>query len=200
VSPATLTDNLLPLLAAIAAGDDTAFRQFYELTNRRVFNTILSYVRNREEAEDLTQEVYVEVFRSAGRFKGEASPTTWLYRIAVSKALDALKHQKRQKRFAFLTSLFDADSGNLLHEPVDFQHPGVVLEQQENAATLFRAIDSLPEKQKTVYILTRIENLSNIEAANVMAISVGAVESLLIRANENLRKKLSVFYKTLNQP
>ena len=196
----TPPDTVLPLLTAIAEGDAVAFRQFYDLTNRRVFNTILSYVRNHEDAEDITQDVFVEVFRSVGQFKGEASPTTWVYRIAVTKALDALKHQKRQKRFAFLTSLFDADSGELRHDPADFYHPGVALEQQENSAMLFRAVDTLPDKQKTAWILARAEGLTNIETAEVMAVTVGAVESLLTRATENLRKKLSSFYKTLNQP
>lgn len=124
---------------------------------------------------------------------------TWLYRITVNKSLDLLRHKKRQKRFSFLTSLFDRDTGNLIHDPPDFVHPGVVLEQQENAATLFKAIHTLADKQKTAYILTRIEGLNNIEAAQIMNVSVGAVESLLTRANENLKKQLSKWYDA-NKP
>ncbi len=69
-------------------------------------------------------------------------------------------------------------------------HPGVALERQENAAILFKAIDCLPEKQKTAYILARVEGLGNIETTGVMSVSVGAVESLLTRANKNLKKQL----------
>lgn len=193
-------DNLLLLLDAIREGDEIAFRSLYEQTKSHVYNTALSYVRNSADAEEITQDVYVEVFRSAGAFRADAGVMTWLYRIAVNKSLDLLKSRKRQKRFAFLTSLFDTDTGQLLHDPPDFVHPGVALEQQENAAQLFAAIDTLPDKQKTAYVLTRVEGLSNIETASVMAISVGAVESLLTRATENLRKQLATAYKNSRQP
>lgn len=192
--------DLSSLLSAINRGEENTFRTLYDQTNSRVFNTALSYVRHREDAEEITQDVYIEVFRSAGTFRGEASVTTWLYQITVRKSLDWLRHQKRQKRFAFLTSLFDASTGAVLHDPTDFVHPGVVLEQQENAAILFGAIDKLPDKQKTAYILARVEGLTNIETANVLCSSVGAVESLLTRATENLKKSLAVHYKTFKQP
>jgi len=192
--------DLSQLLDSIRLGDESAFRQLYETTKGRVFNTALSYVRSREDAEEITQDVFLEVFRSVGAFKGEASVTTWIYRITVNKALDFQKRKKRQKRFAFLTSLFDSSTGEVVHHPTDFFHPGIALENQENAARLFQAIDQLPEKQKTAYILTRIEGLTNIEAASVMTVTVGAVESLLQRANENLKKQLASLYKTLQKP
>ncbi len=194
------TTLLATLLTAIQQGDEGAFRELYEQTKSRVFNTALSYVHSREDAEEITQDVYIEVFRSASGFRGESAGLTWLYRLTVTKSLDFLKHKKRQKRFAFLTSLFDRDTGEVLHHPTDFFHPGIALEQQETAATLFRAIDTLPDKQKTAYILTRVEGLSNTEAAQVMAITVGAVESLLTRATENLKKQLASFYKNRLNP
>jgi RNA polymerase sigma factor (sigma-70 family) len=193
----TDTNDLVVLIEAFRQGDQEAFRRVYEQTKTRVFNLALGYVRNREDAEEITQDVYVELFRAAGSFKGDASGTTWLYRIAVNKSLDFLKHRKRQKRFAFLTSLFDAHTGETLHHPTDFSHPGSTLENKEQAAALFQAIDTLSEKQKTAYILTKLEGLSNIETAAIMTISVGAVESLLQRATENLKKQLAGVYKTL---
>ncbi|AUD02347.1 RNA polymerase sigma factor [Spirosoma pollinicola] len=193
----TDANDLVVLIEAVRQGNELAFRQVYEQTKTRVFNLALSYVHNREDAEEITQDVYVELFRSVGAFKGEASGTTWLYRIAVNKSLDFLKHQKRQKRFAFLTSLFDAQTGETLHHPTDFTHPGITLENKEQAAMLFKAIDKLSEKQKTAYILTKIEGLDNIETAQIMTVSVGAVESLLQRAIDNLRKQLAGLYKTL---
>ncbi|MEZ0607535.1 RNA polymerase sigma factor [Fibrella sp. WM1] len=194
------TTELLRLLTAIGEGNEAAFRQFYEQTSRRVFNTALGYVPNREDAEEITQDVFVEVFRAAGTFRSEASPITWLYRLTVSKALDRVKHRRRQKRFAFLTSLFDTDTNEVRYEPPDPVHPGVLLDQRENAAALFRAIDKLADKQKTAYILARVEGLSNIETAEVMQVSVGAVESLLTRATDNLKKQLASFYKSFREP
>ena len=194
-------ENALPaLLDGIRQGDESAFRQLYEQTKSRVFTLSLSYARNAEDAEEITQDVFLEVFRSAHAFKGESSVLTWLYRIAVNKSLDFLKHQKRQKRFAFLTSLFDTRTGETLHHPPDFYHPGVALEDQERAALLYRAIDKLPEKQKTAYILTRIEGLSNPEAARIMTSSVGAVESLQQRAIANLKSELAATYNDLINP
>lgn len=192
--------GLLLLIRDIQKGHEPAFREFYDQTKSRVFNMALGYVRNREDAEEITQDVFIDVFRSASTFKGDASVTTWLYRIAVNKSLDFLKHQKRQKRFAFFTSLFDTATGKLLHQPADFFHPGITLENQENAAMLFQAIDKLPDKQKTAYLLTKVEGLNNIETAGVMTVSVGAVESLLQRATENLKKQLAGLYKTLQNP
>jgi RNA polymerase sigma factor (sigma-70 family) len=186
--------DLLSLIEAVRQGNDDAYRQLYELTKSRVFNTALGYVRSREDAEEITQDVFVEVFQSISTFQQQASVTTWIYRIAVNKSLDFLKYRKRQKRFAFLTHLFDPQTGNIIHEPADAAHPGVMLENQENAAILFRAIDRLTAKQKTAYILTRIEGLGNIDAAAIMGVNVGAVESLLQRAHENLRKQLAGWY------
>ncbi|MVM29767.1 sigma-70 family RNA polymerase sigma factor [Spirosoma sp. HMF4905] len=189
--------NLPLLIEELQKGNELAFREFYDQTKSRVFTLTLGYVRNREDAEEITQDVFVEVFRSASTFKGDASATTWLYRIAVNKSLDFLKHRKRQKRFAFITSLFDSSTGEVLHQPTDFFHPGIALEKQESAAILFQAINKLSDKQKTAYILTKVEGLNNIEAAQVMTISVGAVESLLQRATENLKKQLAGYYKSL---
>lgn len=189
--------ELLSLLGRIRQGDEPAFRQLYEKTKSRVFNTALSYVRSREDAEEITQDVFVDVFRGAEGFRSEAGVTTWLYRMTINKSLDFLKHKKRRKRFAFLTSLFDAQTGATLYDPPDFVHPGVALENQENAAHLFKAIDTLPDKQKTAYILTRIEGLSHSEAAEVMMTSVGGIESLLQRATVNLKKQLAGCYRLL---
>lgn len=187
------------LIEAMRQGDEIAFKNLYEATKSRVFNTALGYARNREDAEEITQDVFVEAFRSADSFRGDAGVMTWLYRITVNKSLDFLKHQKRQKRFSLLTSLFDQQTGAVRHESTDGVHPGVTLENQENATVLFRAVDKLADKQKTAYILVRVEGLSQTDAAAVMGVSVGAVESLLQRANENLKKQLATWYK-LNRP
>ncbi|MCY7352542.1 MAG: RNA polymerase sigma factor [Cytophagaceae bacterium] len=170
--------------------DPAAFRAFYERYKARVFNTILSYVQSRSEAEELTQDVFVEVHQSAQRFAGNAAVSTWVYRIAVNRALDFLRYQKRQKRFAVLKSLFSSETGELLHDPPDFDHPGVLLERQDAARRLFGAIRHLPEAQQTAFILSYVEELPQAEVAEVMGLSRKAVESLLQRAKANLRKRL----------
>ena len=104
-----------------------------------------------------------------------------------------MNSRKRKKRFAFITSLF-GNNEELLHEPVDFNHPGIALDRKEQAALLFRMIDQLPENQKIAFNLHKAEELSYQEIADVMQVSVSAVESLLFRARQNLRKLLEKHY------
>lgn len=155
---------------------------------------MIGYLQNTEDAEEVTQDVFVEIYRSAGTFKGKSSPGTWIYRIAINKSLDFIKHKKRRKRFAFLGSLFD-DEGAVKHDAPDFHHPGVLLENKEKAAMLFRATSRLPDHQKTAFLLSKVEGLSYAEIAEVMDTSVSAVESLIFRARQNLQKELDTFFK-----
>ena len=159
-----------------------------------VFNTAISFLQQQEEAEDITQEVFIEVFQSQDKFKGQSSISTWIYRITVNKCLDHLRAKKRQKRFGFLTSLFHPESGEVLHEVSHFDHPGIELEKKEKARYLFQAIEQLPESQKTAFILWHIEELPQKEIAEIMQSSVKAIESLLQRAKANLRKELEKIY------
>ncbi len=173
----------------------TEFEAIYDQYRHRVYNTVLSYLQHTEDAEEITQDVFIEVFHSMNTFKGEANVGTWIYRIAVNKSLDFLRYKSRQKRFAFFTTLFHPQTDELLHDPPDFHHPGVVLENQEKAAVLFKTIRTLPETQQTAFILTQVEDLSYAEAAAVMKITNAALEALLHRAKQNLRKKLAHLYK-----
>ncbi len=184
----------LDLLSQIASGDEKAFSALYGQYKDKVFNTVLSYVQHHEEAQEVAQDVFVEVFRSAKDFKGQSSISTWVYRIAVNKSLDHLRYRVRKKRFAFLQSLFNSESGELQHDIPHFEHPGILLENKDKAQILFAAMDKLPDQQKTAYILIYIEELSGKEAAEVMNTSPKAVESLLQRAKAGLRKELEKFY------
>lgn len=170
------------------------FQEIYETYKNKVFNTVLGYLQNTEDAEETTQDVFVEIHRSIKSFEGKSSLSTWIYRIAVNKSLDFIKNKNRKKRFAFLSSLFD-ESGAIKHDSPDFHHPGVQLEQKENAALLFKAVDQLPENQKTAFILSKVEGLSYAEISEVMQLSISSVESVLFRAKQNLQKKLSDHFK-----
>lgn len=185
--------NELELIQQLRAGDELAFKKLVETYQDMVFNTALGIVQNSEDAEDVAQEVFVQVYRSIDQFKGDARLSTWIYRITTTKALDHIRSRKRKKRFAFITSLF-GNNEELLHEPVDFNHPGIALDRKEQAALLFRMIDQLPENQKIAFNLHKTEELSYQEIADVMQVSVSAVESLLFRARQNLRKLLEKHY------
>lgn len=184
------------LLMQIKQGSQTALEQLFLQLKDTVFTLSLNYLRNREEAEEVVQDVFVEVFQSADTFKGEASVKTWVCRIAVNKSLNLLKYRGRKKRFAFISSLF-GESGELRFNPADFDHPGIALENKEKASYLFAAVDKLPENQKTAFLLLKVQGLSQKEAAEVMAIGEKALESLYQRARANLKKDLENIYDQL---
>ena len=186
------------LIAGLQAGNQAAFRQLVEVYQSRVYNTVLSIVRQPEEAEDVAQEVFVQVFESIQTFGGDGKLTAWVYRIATTKALEAYRKRHARKRFAFFTSLFtggDDDGFDDRLHPVDFVHPGIQLENKERATVLFAAIDRLPDQQKIAFTLHHIEGLSYQEITEVMQLSLSAVESLLHRAKANLRKRLTIYYR-----
>lgn len=169
-------------------------QQLVETYKRLVFNIAINFLQHREEAEDITQEVFIEVYQSLSKFKEQSTISTWIYRITVNKCLDHLRAKKRQKRFGFLTGLFHSETGEELTEISHFDHPGIEIEKKEKARFLFKAIEGLPENQKTAFILWHIEELPQKEIAEIMQSSVKAVESLLQRAKANLRKELEKIY------
>jgi RNA polymerase sigma factor (sigma-70 family) len=161
-----------------------------EAYQQKVQNTAISMVQDEGTAEDIAQEVFVTVYKSILSFNEQSSISTWIYRITVNKCLDHLRSKTRQKRQGFMAQLFHRETGEVAHEQPDFIHPGIVLERREQSKYLFKAIGTLAENQKTVFILTHIEDLPQKEVAEIMKISVKAVESLLQRAKANLRKQL----------
>lgn len=155
----------------------------YEMYGKRVFNLALHYVLNVEDAEEITQDVFVTLFQKRDQFREEAHLATWIYRITVNKALDFCKYKARKKRWWQRQSLDHAT------EPADFNHPGADLEDRESVQFIFRCIDNLNEQQRTALILHKIEGFSQQETAEIMKISTKAVESLVQRAKMNLKKR-----------
>ena len=178
----------------IASGNESALEKIYEHYSVKVFNTVISYTKNQEDAEELHQDIFVTIYNTAASFRKDSKVSTWIYRIAVNKSLDFLRKKKSIKRGGIFTSLYKKDSGDLAIESTDFIHPGIKMEQKENAKLLFQVIDTLQESQKTAFILTQIEGLSQKEAAEIMKVSRKAVESLLQRAKSNLKKELEKSY------
>lgn len=165
----------------------------------KVYGTCLSFVPNREDAEDIAQEVFVEVFNSINKFKGNSKLSTWIYRITTNKCLEFIRKKNTKKRFAFLQSIsgddYTLDKSSYFTE---INHPGLVLEQKETSDTLFLAINKLPEAQRLVFTLNKIEDKSYKEISEITDKSIGSIESLLFRAKKNLQTILKEFYKNHN--
>lgn len=152
-----------------------------------VFRTAMGFVHVKEDAEDISQEVFIKVYQRLDTFRGESEMSTWLYRITVNVSLDSIAQQQRRSLFEvgeeWLKSLFGRKDNRL--------DPLAELEEKEEKEIIRRAIDSLPEKQRIAFVLTRYDDLPQKEVASIMGISQRAVEQLLLRAKSNLNKKLA---------
>ena len=177
------------LLAQLRQGDEAAFRTLVLRFQDRVYRTAYSLLRSAEDAEDVAQEVFVEVYQTVARFRGEAALSTWLYRLATSRALQHQRRQQARKRFAFFTSLLGF-AQDTLPEPPDHAHPQALLEGAQQLHLLQQHIGRLPAQQQVAFTLRHEQELRYDEIAAVLGTSVAAVESLLYRARHTLRSHL----------
>ena len=165
------------------------FQSLYYQYKVLVYNVALHYVQNIEDAEEITQDVFVQVYHSMHKFENNSTFKTWIYRITINKSLDFIKHKKSKKRFFIFGQR--SDSEKELENISSFEHPGIAMEHQEDAAILFKTINELTENQRTAFILSKLDGLSNPEIATIMDVSISSVESLIFRAKTTLKEKLS---------
>lgn len=181
----------------LVAGNQVAFDQLIDAYQQKVFGTCISFIPNKEDAEDVAQEVFLEVFKSISKFKSNAKLSTWIYKITTNKCLDFIRKKKTKKRFAFMQTL-SADDLPIAMTPyfVEINHPGILLENKEKTALIFKAIDTLPAQQKVIFTLAKIDGKRYQEIVEITGKSLSSVESVLFRAKKNLQKKLANFYKS----
>lgn len=182
----------LELINGLKEGNNDAFKVLVETKEMLIYNTVLGLLQNTEDAEDVTQDVFIKIFESIHQFKGESALSTWIYRVGVTTALEFIRRKKRKKRFGFLSPILGEDNEPTVNL-ADFHHPGVELDQKEKAAILFKAIEQLPDNQKVAFVLHKVEGLSYQEVSEIMKTSLSAVESLLHRAKTNLKEILKNF-------
>ncbi|MBU3682297.1 MAG: RNA polymerase sigma factor [Flavobacterium sp.] len=175
-----------------------AFRLLYEQHHRMVYHIAYQYLQNHEDAEEITQDVFVQVHQSMGKFEGKSSIKTWIYRISINKSLDFIKYKNSKKRwFIFGLNRVIVNDKQLL---IDQDNDDDAIEQLDKSALLYTQINALPENQKTAFILSKQDNLSHNEISEIMNLSVSAIESLVFRAKKTLQQKLAEkfdeYYKT----
>lgn len=183
----------------LKAGLESEFKRFVELYKNQIVNTCYGFTHNYHDAQDIAQEVFVEVYESISNFNEDAQLSTWLYRISVNKSLDFLRKQKRKKRWADLTKV-DIDNKDE-HDNwfADSLTPELTLEQKERINILNYAIGKLPTNQKTAFTLHKYDDLSYQEIAKVLETSISSVESLMFRAKKNLKKSLTKYYSSIKE-
>lgn len=173
------------LIHQLKQQEDLAFRELFDQYASLVYNTALNFVQNQEDAEDIAQEVFVDISDKIKGFKEESSLKTWLYRITCNKALEQIRKSKRKKRFGIMVSIdSDRDIAN--------EDNNEKIEKEEKLQVLHQLIDDLPENQRMAFSLHHLEGLSYEEIAEVMETSISAVESLLFRAKNSLKKKVAL--------
>ncbi|MEM7480851.1 MAG: sigma-70 family RNA polymerase sigma factor [Acidobacteriota bacterium] len=180
------------LLARVAAGDEAAFEELISRHQKRLLHLCERLLGDADAARDAVQEVFLRVWTRAGRYRPRGQVYTWLYRIAVNYCLNRLRRRK-VVRFLRLAAPGGDDSapGESSVEPVDGgADPVSALESRERWAQTRRAIDALPAGQRAVLVLARVEGLSYRQVADVLEITVGAVESRLFRAMRTLENDL----------
>ena len=181
--------NDTELMLRVKQGDEDAFKQIVELYHKPIHGLCFRYLKNHEDAEEIAQDVFIRLYKSADKYEARAKLTTYLYRIAVNLSLNRIRDRKL-KRFVSLDFFHGVALEN---NPIsaDTHDPDSLLEQKEKQRTIRQAIDTLPTNQRTAVILKRFQELSYGEIAQVMGCSLSAVESLLHRAKRNLKKRLA---------
>ena len=179
------------LIERILSGEQKAFEELVDAYQVKVVSTCFKFVRDKLDAQDIAQEVFIEIHRSIARFRKDSKLSTWIYRIAISKSLDFLRKKNRKKRFGTLKSIFDPDVRHKNLASQVRENPEQLLEAGERVALLQEALASLPANQRVAITLSKIEDCSNPEVAEILGTTVSAVDSLIHRGKKALQKKLS---------
>ena len=183
------------LVAKILKNDQQAFGTLVAKYQRMVYATCFRLVRTQSDAEDLSQDVFIEVFRSLNQVQKESDLSGWLFKIAMNKSLSFLRKHNPAKSGKNPTPESAASEMTIKHRFSETSTPYSKLEEEDTRKILFQAIDQLPENQKKAILLHKFEDFSQKEISDQMEITQVSVESLIYRAKTNLRKTLYDYYK-----
>jgi len=179
-------------IALLKKGDHRAFQELIDSTHSDVFRLALKFTTNRDDAKDIAQEVYLEAFKNISDFREDANIRTWLYRITVNRSLNLIKRNKN--KFHSL-SIENADE-SIIQIPTPGDHEAdQAIENKELKLVLNVALSKLPDNQRTAFLLFNHDGMKYNEIAEVMNLSLSAVESLIFRSKANLRNILNDYYK-----
>jgi len=167
------------LLSQIASGDAKAFRALVDAHAGRLVTYVTRILGNQSEAEEIVQEVLLRVWQKANDYTGQARATTWLHRMAHNLAIDSLRRRRGQ-------GALDVEQ----EDGPPSERPYELLAQKQRASSLSDALSTLPERQRMALLLRHEQGLKDPEIAEVLELSVDAVESLLSRARKNLKQLL----------
>ena len=181
--------NETQFISALKSRNKDAFAELVSAHQKTVLNICYRFLLNKEDAEDIAQEVFIEVYHSINKFRGESTLSTWIYRIATTKSLDEIKRKNRQKRITSFGELLGLEQ--ITNWMVGKDRPDQILEDEEDISLLMEALNKLPESQRIALTLSKVEGHSNTEVAEIMETTLTAVDSLIYRAKQNLKSFLN---------
>ena len=177
----------------LKAGDKAAFNLLVSSYSKKVLNTCYRFLLNKELAEDISQEVFIEVFQSIHSFRADAKLSTWIYRIAVTKSLDEIKKNNRKKRMVSIGKILHLD--DVAHWIAGETRADKSLHEKEKMEQIKQALNKLPDSQRIAFTLSKIEGYNNNEIAEIMKTTTIAVESLVYRAKKKISEELEIILK-----
>jgi len=190
-----MTRSDVQLMLDVKAGDTQSFELLLQRYRSPLVNFLYRMVRDREQAEDLAQEVFLRVYRAREDYVPSAKFTTWLFRIATNLALNSVRDNRYHKMETSIDApvVADAEEGDEKQFELPDQHPNIErhLVEEERRKMIRRAIEKLPEKQRAAVLLHKYQELDYAEIAKILSCSESALKSLLFRAYEALRVELA---------
>lgn len=178
------------LIEGLSGQDRTAINYLVNTYQKRVIKTAYYFIGNLEDAEDLSQDIFLEIIKSINSFRGNSSFSTWLYRISINRSINVIRRNKRREIFKSMEDFFGRKSDKVIKGINEPWHNYDPFEEKEAKEFIKAVIGRLPENQRIAFVLSKYEELSYKEIADIMCLSISSVESLLHRAKINLQKML----------
>lgn len=172
----------------LQSGDPAAFPVLVQRYSTIILTTCCRFLLDRQDAEDIAQEVFIEVYQSIHTFRGDAALSTWMYRIAVTKCLDELKKRKRLRRITSIGKMLGLDS--IAEWIAGGREADASLREADTFQEITAILDTLPDNQRIAFTLSKIDGYSNAEIADIMKTTTIAVESLIYRAKQRVGKAI----------
>ncbi len=184
------------LIDSLKAGDSSAFNELVNAYTKRVINTCYRFLLDKEGAEDVSQEVFVEVYKSIKSFRADSNLSTWIYRIAVTKSLDEIKRRNRKKRISAFGKIIHLDE--IMDLLTGGKVPDKILLEKETLQTILTALNKLPDTQRIAFTLSKVDGYTTAEIADIMKTTINSVESFIYRAKKTLATELIDLKKNYN--
>ena len=179
------------LVARARRGDESAFEALVTENEKRIYNLCRRLTGNQEDAAELTQEAFLNAWRGLGRFQGESSFSTWLYRLATNACIDFLRKEKRRRSLSMTVSLDDEEEARQVELPDERYAPEGALERAEARRAVAEGLERLTLEHRQVLVMREIHGLSYAEIGQVLGLEEGTVKSRIARARGALRKVLT---------